>query len=104
MQFGDGGGNCPTNSAISPDCFPIHKRRPSSCRFPPPECHLTEGRPLWAWCAVSYWLAQNNILKPEDGWNAEVVAGINNLLEAARQKKRNAPLIQELHMVLDPSL
>ena len=69
--------------------------------FPPPECHLTEGSPLWAWCAVSYWLAQNDILKPEDGWNAEVVAAINNLLEAERQKRRNATLIQELHVGLD---
>ncbi|MFN6163357.1 MAG: hypothetical protein ACK5AC_13410 [Planctomycetota bacterium] len=24
--------------------------------FPPPECHLTDHAPLWAWCAVSYWL------------------------------------------------
>jgi len=70
--------------------------------FPPPECHLTEGRPLWAWCAVSYWLAQNDILKPEEGWNAEAVAAINNFLEAARQKRRNAALIQEIHLGLDP--
>jgi len=70
--------------------------------FPPPECHLSEGRPLWAWCAVSYWLAQNDILKPEEGWNAEVVAAINNLLEAGRQQRRNAPLIKELHVELTP--
>ena len=64
--------------------------------FPPPECHLTEGAPLWSWCAVSYWLAQNNILRPEDGWNAEVVAAINNLLENARYRDRNAKLVNKL--------
>ncbi len=64
--------------------------------FPPPECHLAEGSPLWAWCAVSYWLAQNDILRPEDGWNAEAVAAINNSLEAARQRQRNPRLVGEI--------
>ncbi|MCL2640127.1 MAG: hypothetical protein FWD53_04720 [Phycisphaerales bacterium] len=64
--------------------------------FPPPECHLMEGAPLWSWCAVSYWLAQNNILRPEDGWNADVVAAINNLLEQARYRGRNAKLVAKL--------
>jgi hypothetical protein len=64
--------------------------------FPPPECHLSEGQPLWAWCAVSYWLAQNDILRPEDGWNAEVVAAINTSLEAAQQRGRNPKLIDEI--------
>lgn len=64
--------------------------------FPPPECHLAEGAPLWAWCAVSYWLAQNDILRPEEGWNAEVVAAINNTLEAARQRQRNPKLVDEI--------
>ncbi len=31
--------------------------------FPPPECHLTDLAPLWAWCAVSYWLVQKNLLR-----------------------------------------
>jgi hypothetical protein len=60
--------------------------------FPPPEFYLSEGTPLWAWCAVSYWLAQNDIVRPEEGWNAEVVAMINNQLEAELLRKRNAEL------------
>ena len=64
--------------------------------FPPPECHLSEGAPLWAWCAVSYWLAQNDIIRPEEGWNAEVVAAINNSLEAARQRRRHPDLVNEV--------
>ncbi len=64
--------------------------------FPPPECHLAEGAPLWAWCAVSYWLAENDIIRPEEGWNAEVVAAINNWLELARQRERNPQLVEEI--------
>lgn len=64
--------------------------------FPPPEYHLAEGAPLWAWCAVSCWLAQNDIIRPEEGWNAEVVAAINNWLETARQRQRNPQLVEEI--------
>lgn len=64
--------------------------------FPPPECHLAEGAPLWAWCAVSDWLAQNDIIRPEQGWNAEVVAAINTWLETARQRQRNPQLVDEI--------
>ena len=64
--------------------------------FPPPECHLSEGAPLWAWCAVSHWLAQNDILRPEDSWSAEVVAAINNAMEAARQRVRQPGLVDEI--------
>jgi hypothetical protein len=64
--------------------------------FPAPECYLRERSPLWAWCAVSYWLAQNNIIRPEDSWNAEVVAAINTYLESARQRKRHPELVKEI--------
>ncbi len=57
------------------------KRGPGG--FPPPECHLTDHAPLWAWCAVSYWLVQNNLLRPEVGWNAEVVEAINDCVNLA---------------------
>jgi hypothetical protein len=63
--------------------------------FPPPECHIIDGKPLWAWCAVSYWLMQNNLLRPEESWNAEVVAAINNALESARQRDRHPDLVAE---------
>jgi len=64
--------------------------------FPPPEFYLGDGAPLWAWCAVSYWLAQNDIVRPEEGWNAAVVAAINNWLEAQQQRARNPRLVKEI--------
>ena len=64
--------------------------------FPPPECHLTDNAPLWAWCAVSYWLVQNGLLRPEKAWNAEVVEAINNFLESERQRQRYPELIDEI--------
>lgn len=64
--------------------------------FPPPECHLADHKPLWAWCAVSHWLAQNNLLRPEESWNAEVIAAINTTLESARQRERHPELVSEV--------
>jgi hypothetical protein len=68
--------------------------------FPAPECHLTASHPLWAWCAVSYWLAQNDVIRPEEGWNAQLVAAINNRLEADRQKRQNPELVEEISEVV----
>ena len=64
--------------------------------FPPPECHLADHAPLWRWCAVSYWLVQNNLLRPEESWNAEVVEAINNVLDSARQPAHYAKLMAEI--------
>ena len=64
--------------------------------FPPPECHLADHKPLWAWCAVSYWLVQNNLLRPEESWNAEVVEAINRALEAGRQQQRHPSLVKQI--------
>jgi hypothetical protein len=68
--------------------------------FPPPECHLTDHAPLWAWCAVSYWLVQNNLLRQEESRNAEVVEAINNWLESARQRHRYPQLLAEISRAL----
>jgi len=70
------------------------KRGPGG--FPPPECHLTDNAPLWAWCAVSYWLVQNNLLRPQESWNAEVVDAINNWLESERQRQRYPELMDTI--------
>lgn len=69
--------------------------------FPAPEYYLAGGSPLWAWCAVSYWFAENDILRPEDGWNAEVVAAINNQLEAQQHRERNPKLVEAISKELD---
>ena len=68
--------------------------------FPPPECHLTDNAPLWAWCAVSYWLVQNNLLRLEESRNAVVVEAINNWLESARQRQRYPQLLDEITRAL----
>jgi len=62
--------------------------------FPPPVAHLSEHSPLWAWCAVSYWLAQNNLLRPEAHWDAEVVYAINMALE--RQQCGRSELLEKI--------
>lgn len=64
--------------------------------FPPPQCHLADHAPLWAWCAVSYWLVQNNVIRPEESWNAEVVYAINQVLEAAQRPASASKLLGEI--------
>jgi hypothetical protein len=64
--------------------------------FPSPECYLNEKAPLWAWCTVSQWLAENGIIDDEASWNAEVVAAINVWLESGRQRERNPALVEEI--------
>lgn len=49
--------------------------------FPPPICHLAEGKPLWQWCAVSFWLASHNLLRHEISMDAAVVDAINSALD-----------------------
>lgn len=65
--------------------------------FPPPVCRLTERAPLWTWCAVSYWLAQNNLLRPEESWNAVIVEIINNVLEEQQHRELADEISRELH-------
>ena len=70
--------------------------------FPPPESQLTDQAPLWAWCAVSYWLVQNNLLRPQESWNAEVVEAINNWLESERQRQRYPELMNTITRACKP--
>lgn len=79
--------------------YMIGERGPGG--FPPPVCFITERKALWAWCAVSYWLSENNILRPEDSWNAEVVAAINNALDMARQRGRHPGLVTDVNRELN---
>jgi hypothetical protein len=70
--------------------------------FPAPECYLSAKSPLWRWCAASYWFAQNNIIRPEESWNAEVTAAINNYLESLRQRERHPDLLKEIAQKMEP--
>lgn len=70
-------------------------------KFPPPECHLSDRAPLWAWCAVSHWLAANNLIRPEEQWNAQVIASINTMLDYVRQSREYPQLVREIQEVLN---
>lgn len=48
--------------------------------FPPPVCHLSENTLLWQWCAVSFWLSENNFIRPEISEQAEINYAINSVL------------------------
>jgi hypothetical protein len=72
-------------------------------RFPAPACNLAEGKPLWYWCEVSYWLVQNNLLRPEAGWNADVVAAINAWIESNIQRERHPELVKLIEESLQAS-
>jgi hypothetical protein len=70
--------------------------------FPPPSCRLTEQGPLWAWCDVSRWLAEHNLLRAEESWNAEVVEAINTVLQAANKPREYSKLLAEIARELKP--
>jgi hypothetical protein len=64
--------------------------------FPPPVCQINDETPLWEWCAVSYWLWQNNMLRPEDVDDSEVIAAVNTTLDLERLSNRNPGLVDEV--------
>jgi hypothetical protein len=70
--------------------------------FPPPACYLTDDAPLWAWSQVSEWLAQNNMIRPQEQANARVIAIINNSLEALRQRAQSPELFDEVAASVAP--
>ena len=53
-------------------------------QFPPPDCHLTDTVLLWTWCAVSFWLIENNIVRPEVVEDLDTAFLINYALEDIR--------------------
>lgn len=67
--------------------------------FPPPCCHIADHSPLWAWCAVSFWLVQNNLLRSEESRNALVVDAINKALETKSQPQQQE-LVEALSLEL----
>lgn len=76
------------------------KRGPGG--FPAPECHLTEGYPLWPWYAVSHWLVQNNLIRPEESMNAEVVDAINDALDRLWETSDYSQRIKKITQELQP--
>lgn len=74
------------------------KRGPG--RFPPPVCHLSESTLLWQWCAVSFWLCQNNVIKPEVVEEAEITYAINAALGKLHRPCPDSVLIEEVEKTL----
>ena len=62
--------------------------------FPAPVCRIGDECPLWSWCEVSFWLLQNDLVRPETFHEAEVVAAVNNALDRAHQRGRNPELVE----------
>jgi transcriptional regulator with XRE-family HTH domain len=71
--------------------------------FPPPACHFAEDAPMWAWCAVSFWLAKNDIIRQEENRNAEIIELINLALEMERQEEKDPELVREITKALEAS-
>ena len=69
--------------------------------FPPPCCYIAEGTPLWMWCAVAYWLRQNNMIKDEDLEKAQVIDGINGVLDYLHQWNIDPRLAEEIFGILN---
>jgi hypothetical protein len=68
--------------------------------FPPPECFLADDKPLWAWCAVTYWLADNQLIRPDESHEADFVDLINDHLALERHHRRNPELATRLEREL----
>jgi hypothetical protein len=69
--------------------------------FPPPECYLSESKPLWSWCPVSFWLHENDLIHPESYEEAEVISTINMTLQRSQQFKRNPDLVRLIEASVD---
>ncbi len=71
-------------------------------KFPPPECFLADDKPLWMWCAVSYWLAENSLIRPEEYREAQFVWVVNEWLSSQRSRHDNPELISQIEQALTP--
>jgi len=74
------------------------KRGPGA--FPPPVCHLSRNMLLWQWCAVAFWLCENNIIKPEVVADAQFTYAVNKALERQQDPCPDVDLIKEAELAL----
>lgn len=70
------------------------KRGPGN--FPPPVCDIAEGAPLWYWCEVAYWLAQNDMIPREVVREAQEIDTINLVLQWQHQQQLDPQLTEEI--------
>ena len=64
------------------------KRGPGG--FPPPDCTIAEGTPVWKWCAVSHCLHQNAMINEATAREAQVAWTVNLVLKQS-QRSRTSP-------------
>lgn len=69
--------------------------------FPAAVCNIVEGHPLWRWCEVSYWLSENDIIKPDETYDAQTIEAINNWLEWQFLKRAAPELASQTEALLD---
>ncbi len=69
-------------------------------KFPPPDCFLADDKPLWMWCAVSYWLLENSLIRPEEYHEAQFVWVVNKWLSSQRSRQENPDLISQIEQAL----
>ena len=72
-------------------------------KFPPPECFLADDKPLWMWCAVSYWLLENSLIRPEEYHEAQFVWVVNDWLSSQRTRCQNPELVAQVENALTPA-
>lgn len=68
--------------------------------FPSPACDIDEDNPLYAWCEVSQWFVDNQLLQPEASWNAQVIHAINTSLDAQNQLESHPELVRQIKAAL----
>ena len=72
-------------------------------KFPPPECFLADDKPLWMWCAVSHWLLENSLIRPEEYYEAQFAWVVNDWLSSQRTRCQNPDLVSQIENALTPA-
>lgn len=57
---------------------------------------MTDGGPLWYWFDVALWLGENGIIGESDMRDAQNLAIINSILEAAHQRNRSPEIAEQI--------
>lgn len=65
--------------------------------FPPPECQIVDGKPLWLWCEVVSWLYDNGMVSEEAHEHAATVYTVNDILDKRhRRQNHDKKLVAEV--------
>ncbi len=70
--------------------------------FPPPICHIHDDHaPLWSWCEVATWLAQNQLLSDDASKEAFLIEIINLNLSMRQRESQDPNLAKRIEEMLD---